>query len=342
MTDKRDRDDVTGTDTTGHEWDGIRELDTPLPRWWLYIFYACIAAAAVYWVLMPAWPMANGYTPGILNWSDRRNVAAEVQALEVSRAPLFLRLANASTDELAHDPELQEFARAAGESAFGDNCQTCHGAGGAGRPGYPVLADDVWLWGGSMAEIEHTIRVGVRSGHPDARLSMMTAFGRDHLLTPAQISDVTEHVIAMSPARSRLNPNLASATRGAEIYQAQCAVCHGASGAGDRTMGAPSLVDDVWLYGGSREEIRRQVELGRGGVMPNWDRRFSDGAIRALAYYVHEMGGGEPDASPTAAPGAEPVMAPGQDSTLPRATAPPASLDLNQDAAAAGGANGAP
>ncbi|MEZ5956336.1 MAG: cytochrome-c oxidase, cbb3-type subunit III [Hyphomonadaceae bacterium] len=295
MADKIERDDHSGTDTTGHEWDGIKELDTPLPRWWLYIFYACIVAAVVYWVLMPAWPMANGYTRGVLDWSDRRNVAAEVQTLEASRAPLFERLARATSADLAADPELQEFARAAGESVFGDNCQTCHGAGGAGAPGYPVLADDVWIWGGSMDDIEHTLRVGIRSGHADARMSMMPAFGRDHLLTGAQISDVTEHVIAVSSASSRLEPDMRAAARGAVIYQEQCAVCHGATGAGDRNVGAPSLNDDVWLYGGSREEIRSQIELGRGGVMPSWERRFDAGTLRALAYYVHQMGGGEAD-----------------------------------------------
>lgn len=300
MADRIDRDDVSGTETTGHEWDGLKELDTPLPRWWLYIFYGTIAAAVIYWVLMPAWPMANGYTPGLLNWSDRRNVAAEVHSLEASRAPMFERLAHASTADLARDPELQEFARAAGESVFGDNCQTCHGAGGAGAPGYPVLADDVWLWGGSLDEIEHTIRVGVRSGHPDARMSQMPAFGRDRLLTSGQIDDVTEYVISMSSARDRLQPNTQDAAQGVQIYQEQCAVCHGATGAGDRTVGAPSLIDDVWLYGGSREEIRRQVELGRNGVMPTWERRFDDGTIRALAYYVHQMGGGEADVASAA------------------------------------------
>lgn len=300
MSNKTERDEVSGMDTTGHEWDGLKELDTPLPRWWLYVFYASIVAAIIYWILMPAWPMANGYTHGLLNWSDRRNVAAEVQTLRAARAPMFERLANASTADLARDPELQEFARAAGESAFGDNCQTCHGAGGAGRPGYPILADDVWIWGGSMSDIEHTIRVGIRSDNPESRMSVMPAFGRDHILTPAQIGDVTEHVINISAARSRLTPDAAAATRGAAVFQEQCVVCHGATGAGDRTLGAPSLQDDVWLYGGSREEIRRQIELGRGGVMPTWERRFDAGTIRALAYYVHEMGGGEPDAPPAA------------------------------------------
>ncbi len=300
MADKIDRDDHSGTETTGHEWDGIKELDTPLPRWWLYIWYASILTAIVYWVLMPAWPLVNGYTHGLLNWSDRRNVAADVAELQAARAPMFDRLGHASASDLARDPELQEFARAAGESAFGDNCQTCHGAGGAGAPGYPVLADDVWIWGGSMDDIEHTLRVGIRSGHPDTRMSMMPAFGRDHLLTSDQIGDVTEYVIAQSAARTRLHPDRTAATRGGLVYREQCAACHGQSGAGNRSVGAPSLVDDVWLYGNRREDIRAQIELGRGGVMPTWERRFDDGTIRALAYYVHQMGGGEPDVPPPA------------------------------------------
>jgi cytochrome c oxidase cbb3-type subunit 3 len=296
MSDKPERDEVTGQGTTGHEWDGIKELDTPLPRWWLYTFYACIAVAAIYWVLMPAWPIGNGYTHGVLNFSDRRNVAADVRTLQQARAPMFRQLANATPADLASNPDLQQFARAAGESAFGDNCRTCHGAGGAGAPGYPNLADDVWLWGGSLADIEHTIRVGIRSDHPDARTSQMPAFGRDHLLTAQQVGDVTEHVIAISGAHTRIQADAAAASRGAVVYNEQCAVCHGPNGDGNRSVGAPSLRDDVWLYGGSREEIRRQVELGRGGVMPTWERRFDAGTIRALAFYVHEMGGGEPDA----------------------------------------------
>ncbi|MEZ6024038.1 MAG: cytochrome-c oxidase, cbb3-type subunit III [Hyphomonadaceae bacterium] len=304
----RERDAISGTETTGHEWDGLKELDTPLPRWWLYIFYGTIVAAIVYWVLMPAWPMVNGYTKGVLGWSDRNNVAAEVQALRASRAPMFERLANASTQEIADDPELQQFARAAGESVFGDYCATCHGAGGAGAPGYPVLADDVWIWGGSLAEIEHTLRVGIRSGHPDARVSQMPAFGRDGLLTGRQIGDVTEYTISISAARGRLDPDMAAAARGAAVYQEQCALCHGPTGAGDRSVGAPSLNDDLWLYGGSREEIRRQIELGRGGVMPSWEARFDAGTLRALAYYVHEMGGGEPDAAPAATDASAPAQ----------------------------------
>lgn len=301
MAENRERDDVTGTETTGHEWDGVKELDTPLPRWWLYIFYASIVVSVVYWVLMPAWPLANGYTKGVLNFSDRTNVAADLQTLRANRAPMFERLANASATDIAADPDLQQFARAAGEAVYGDYCRTCHGAGGAGAPGYPVLADDVWIWGGSMAEIEHTLRVGIRADHAQTRLSQMPAYGRDGILSREQIADITEYTISISAARTRLAPDGAAAARGASIYQEQCVICHGPTGAGDRSVGAPSLNDDLWLYGGSREEIRRQIETGRGGVMPAWEQRFDAGTLRALAYYVHEMGGGEPDLPPAPA-----------------------------------------
>jgi cytochrome c oxidase cbb3-type subunit III len=309
MARNKERDEVTGVETTGHEWDGLKELDTPLPRWWLYIFYATIVISIVYWVLMPGWPLANGYTKGLLNWSDRSNVAAEIQNLHAARAPMFERLARASAADIAADADLQQFARAAGEAVYGDYCRTCHGAGGAGAPGYPVLADDVWIWGGSLAEIEHTLRVGVRSNHPETQLSQMPAFGRDNILSRQQIGDVTEYAIAISAARARLEPDMAAAARGAVIYREQCAICHGPGGAGDRSVGAPSLNDDLWLYGGSREEIRRQIETGRGGVMPAWEQRFDAGTLRALAYYVHEMGGGEPDLAP----------APTQNATAPGA-----------------------
>ncbi|MGE0044648.1 MAG: cytochrome-c oxidase, cbb3-type subunit III [Hyphomonadaceae bacterium] len=308
----REIDAHSGQATTGHEWDGIKELDTPLPRWWLYIFYASIAAAVIYWVLMPAWPLVNGYTQGLLNFSDRRNVAADVRALQTARAPLLERLQRTRPEEIVADPQLREFAFAAGEAVFGDNCRTCHGAGGAGAPGFPSLADDVWLWGGTLEDIEQTIRTGIRSGHADARMSQMPAFGRDQMLTRAQIGDVTEYVLSLGPARARTNPNPQGAARGAAIYAQQCAACHGATGQGDRTQGAPSLTDDVWLYGGSREEVRRQIEQGRNGVMPNWDRRFDAATIRALAIYVYALGGGEPTPAPPAPAPAESEAAPAQ------------------------------
>ncbi|WP_333586593.1 cytochrome-c oxidase, cbb3-type subunit III [Phenylobacterium sp.] len=286
---KPEVDDVTGIDTTGHEWDGIKELDNPLPRWWLYIFYACIAFSVVYWVLMPAWPGITGHTPGLRGHSDRANVAAELEALKVQRGEGAARLTGATLEQIEADPDLQQYALAVGQSVFGDNCATCHGAGGAGAKGYPNLRDDIWLWGGSLADIHHTLQVGVRSGVEGTRFSLMPAFGRDGLMTSAQINDLTEFVVALSGREA----DRAAIQRAAPDFVAQCASCHGVDGKGDRAQGAPDLTDGEWLYGDSREEIRTQIWSGRNGVMPAWAGRFDPETLKALAVYVHANAGGE-------------------------------------------------
>ena len=210
---ERERDDHSGTETTGHEWDGIKELDTPLPRWWLWVFYGSILWAIVYWVLMPAWPGVSGYTKGVLGMSDRADVVRELDGLKAHRQAGEAKLRTASLQQIEADPDLQAYAMQVGQSVFGDNCATCHGAGGGGGKGYPNLRDDVWLWGGSLDEIRHTLEVGVRSGHPQAKgETVMPAFGRDQLLTDAQIADMTEYVVALS----RRKANQAAVTRAAQ------------------------------------------------------------------------------------------------------------------------------
>ena len=221
--------------TTGHEWDGLREFDNPLPRWWLWIFYGCIAFAIGYWVLMPAWPGINGYTRGTLGQSDRANVVRELAALKLQRAGMMNRLAGASLEQIEQDPELQSFALNVGQSVFGDNCATCHGQGGIGRPGYANLRDDVWLWGGSLQDILKTITVGVRSDHPDTRMSAMPAFGRDGILTAAQVNDLTEYVVALS----RRPANAGAVSRAGQLLADNCVSCHGAQGLGNQQVGAP-------------------------------------------------------------------------------------------------------
>lgn len=295
---ERERDEHSGTETTGHEWDGIRELDNPLPRWWLWIFYGCIVVAIVYWVLMPAWPGLKGYTPGVLNQSDRADVARELAALQAQRGEGETLLMSASLDQIETNPELQAHALAVGQSVFGDNCATCHGAGGGGAKGYPNLRDDVWLWGGSLAEIEHTIRVGVRAAHPETRTSQMPAFGRDGMLDAGQVSDLTEYVVALSGRQA----DAAAVGRAQPLYADNCAACHTPTGAGDRMLGAPNLTDREWLYGSDRDSIRTQIHNGRNGVMPTWEGRFSPAVIKALAVYVHVNAGGGEAASDAGAP----------------------------------------
>ncbi|WP_309646511.1 cytochrome-c oxidase, cbb3-type subunit III [Phenylobacterium sp.] len=285
---KREPDEVTGVETTGHEWDGIRELDNPLPRWWLWVFYASIAVSIVYWVLMPAWPGINVYTKGVLGQSDRQALVGELASLDAVRGAQGARLKTASLEEIERDPDLQAYAQAVGQSVFGDNCATCHGTGGVGTKGYANLRDDVWLWGGELADIHRTIQVGVRSGAPDARFSQMPAFGRDQMLTPAQVDDLTEFVVALSHRPA----DLAAVRRAAPVYVAQCVSCHGVKGLGDQKQGAPNLTDQEWLYGSGRQAIHDQIWNGQGGVMPAWKDRFDPETLKALAVYIHANAGG--------------------------------------------------
>ena len=237
---KKEVDDVSGTQTTGHEWDGIKELDTPLPRWWVWLFIATVIWAVGYWVVYPAWPGISSYTHGILNHSQRDEVTANVLALKVARAGHEHALSDASLSEIQADPQLFQFAMAEGKAAFGDNCAPCHGSGGQGGRGYPNLNDDVWLWGGKLIDIQHTITVGVRSTSPDTRKSQMPSFGRDAILKPEQIDDLTEYVVHLSGRPA----NADAVRRAASLFQDNCAACHGPQGKGNRELGAPNLTDN--------------------------------------------------------------------------------------------------
>ena len=294
-----ERDEHSGVETTGHEWDGIRELDNPLPRWWLWVFYGCIAVAVVYWVLMPAWPGLNGYTPGVLEQSDRADLVEQLSALQAQRGRSEGLLVTATLQQIEADPALQAHALAVGQSVFGDNCASCHGIGGGGAKGYPNLRDDVWLWGGSLEQIEHTIRVGVRSAHPETRTSQMPAFGRDGMLDAAQVSDLSNYVVALSGREA----DAAAVGRAGQLFADNCAASHAPNGSGNRDLGAPDLTDREWLYGSDTDSIRNQIHNGRNGVMPTWEGRFSPGVIKALAVYVHvNAGGGEPSGVAAATP----------------------------------------
>lgn len=286
---KKEVDDISGTETTGHEWDGIKELNTPLPRWWLFLFLACIVWAVGYWVVMPAWPLIGGYTHGLLNRSQRDTVTADVAALQAARKGKEQALAHASLKQIQADPALLQFAMAEGKAVFGDNCAPCHGSGGQGAHGYPNLNDDVWLWGGKLEDIQHTITVGVRSTAEDTRTSQMPAFGRDAILKPEQVDDLTEYVVHLSgrPADAR------AVRRAAPLFADNCAACHGPEGKGTRQYGAPNLTDNEWLYGPRREDIHDQIWNGHGGVMPTWGGRLTPETIKSLAVYVHSLGGGE-------------------------------------------------
>jgi len=283
-----ERDEVSGTDTTGHEWDGIKELNTPMPRWWLWTFYATIVFAAGYWVLYPSWPTLNTYWKGTLEYSSRNDLTAELQARDQARSEWTTKFAALPITEIVKDRKLQEYAMSGGKVIFADNCAPCHGSQGSGTPGYPVLADDDWLWGGTLEAIETTVRYGVRSTHDDTRASEMPVFSDDYLST-AQIADVAEYVLSLS----NTSEDATAAKRGAVVFAEDCVACHGETGEGNHELGAPKLTDGLWLYGGTREAVINQVSKPKHGIMPTWQARLDDVSIKQVAIFVHALGGGE-------------------------------------------------
>lgn len=282
-------DEVTGVETTGHEWDGLKELNKPLPRWWLWVLYASIIWAIGYWIAMPSWPLISSYTKGVLGYSQRQIVTQSVADARAAQSQYLDKIGSSDLAAIKADAELLRFALAGGEAAFGDNCAPCHGRGAQGAVGYPNLNDDNWLWGGTLENIHTTLKVGIRSGHPETRDNQMPAFGRDQILEPAQINDVTEYVLSISGGEA----DAAAAEKGKAIFAEQCAACHGEEGKGNPELGAPNLTDRIWLYGGSKEAILQSVRNSRAGVMPFWEGRLSPETIKQLAVYVHSLGGGQ-------------------------------------------------
>lgn len=312
-------DEPTGTHTVGHEWDGIEELDTPMPRWWLWTFYASIVFAIGYVIVYPAIPMVSAATKGTAGWSSRGQFEAEMAAERARRAPLMRALAATPLAEVPANPELMQAAIEGGRAAFRVHCVQCHGTGAAGSAGYPNLNDDDWLWGGDLNAIHYSLVNGIRNpDHPQTRVSQMPAFGRDGILTPAQVQDVVSHVRTISGEE----PRNASSVRGAAIFTANCAVCHGPDGRGMRSVGAPNLTDPIWLYGGDRTALTQSIHNSRQGVMPRWGNRLDANTINMLAVYVHSLGGGEADAAAPIALDAAATPAPAVGAGPPAAETP--------------------
>jgi cytochrome c oxidase cbb3-type subunit 3 len=290
MTEHSDVDKVSGTATTGHEWDGIKELNTPLPRWWVITFYATILWAVGYWIVYPAWPMLWSYSTGILHYSSRADVAVELANLEKIRGDKMVVLGAAPLADIEKDPALLALARARGKTVFGDNCAPCHGSGGAGAKGYPNLNDDDWLWGGSLEQIKRTIEFGARSGHAKAHESAMLAFGKTGILKNAEIVTVANYVRSLSGLPTGAGYD---ALAGRKIFTENCVSCHGDAGKGNQELGAPDLTDKIWLYGSDEATIIETIINGRSGMMPAWVDRLDPSTIKALAVYVHSLGGGK-------------------------------------------------
>ena len=290
MADKQDIDQVTGTDTTGHEWDGIKELNNPLPRWWLWTFYGTVAWGLAYTIAYPAWPLVNSATAGLLGYSTRAEVAEQIAEVEAQNAEVSAILASADLSTLSPDDPAHRYGVAGGASVFLANCSQCHGAGAAGvqAAGYPNLLDDAWLWGGTLEEIEYTVRHGIRNEtDPDARWSEMPVFG--DILSDEEIAQTVEHVLALSGQ----DHDAGLAEMGAVLFEEQCSACHGLNGEGDRSLGAPTLNDAIWLYGGDRARLTETITYSRFGVMPPWGQRLDEDEIKAVTLYLHQLGGGE-------------------------------------------------
>jgi len=287
-----EKDSVSGQYTTGHEWDGIKELNTPLPKWWVYVFWICVLWSIGYWFAMPAWPTISDYSRGMLNYSSRAEVDKDLAAQKKARSQWLTKMESLSVEDIAKDKTLLNYAMAGGKVAFGENCSACHASGGTGVPGaYPRLADDEWIWGGTLADIEQTIRYGVRNSNANSRQSEMPKFGADALLTKDQIEQVADYVVSLS------GKSPAAGTPGEAIFNEQCVACHQEGGVGSKDVGAPPLNNNIWLFKGdkqpTRELIVSQVTNPRHGSMPDWSSRLDDATIKMLAVYVHSLGGGK-------------------------------------------------
>ena len=285
-----DVDAATGTPTTGHEWDGIKELNTPLPRWWVWVFYATIVWSIGYWVVYPALPLMTSFTAGVFGYSSRGEVAAEVRDLQAARGGMVAKLEAASLADIEKDPTLFAFATAQGRAAFGNNCAPCHGIGGGGAKGYPNLNDNDWLWGGGLDQIYQTISFGIRSGNPKAHESTMIGFGKDGVLKRGEIVAVARYVRSLSGLPVPAGTDLST---GKKLFADNCATCHGDEAKGNPEIGAPNLGDRIWLYGSDEAAIVEVITNGKNGVMPAWADRLDPATLKALTVYVHSLGGGQ-------------------------------------------------
>ncbi|MFN4129081.1 MAG: cytochrome-c oxidase, cbb3-type subunit III [Paracoccaceae bacterium] len=284
-----ERDPVLGYLTTGHDWNGIKELNSPVPRIVFAFMVVTHLYALVAWFLLPTWPLGQTFTKGLLGIDQKTSVAADMATANAARAGWMDALATSDFDVIRTDAELMTRALATAEPLFGQNCQVCHGAGGIGGPGYPRLNDNIWIWGGMADEIATTLRVGINSDHPDTHFAQMPAFGRDGIISWVEIAVLTDYVQTLGNGVIPDDPS-----EGAGLFQANCAGCHGEDARGLEGSGAPNLTDADWLYGGDPANLRHGRIAGRQGKMPSWQSRLTEAEIRALALYVEGLAGAAP------------------------------------------------
>ncbi|MDN5785609.1 cytochrome-c oxidase, cbb3-type subunit III [Pseudorhodobacter sp.] len=286
------RDPISGYTTTGHNWNGILELNSPVPKPVYFFIFVTHLYALVAWFLLPAWPLGDTYTKGLWGVDQKTTLEASLVKANTARADWVQAFATDDFDTIRANDELMARGRATAATLFGDNCQACHGAGGKGGPGFPRLNDDIWLWGGSAEEIATTIEVGINSADPDTHFAQMPAFGRDGMLTRPQIAEMADYVLTLSGG---VKPG--DTSDAATLFQDNCSSCHGEDAKGVEGTGAPNLTDDDWIYGSNRDTILATLMNGRQGHMPTWKPRLSVSDIRMLALYVEGLHSAAAEAS---------------------------------------------
>ena len=291
MADQPRKDHKTNTYTTGHKWDhNLEELDNDIPRWWLLTFFLCIAVALLYVVLYPSFPTHKSFFTGLLGYDSADEFAKQQEDIAQANATKNQQLQQLAFADIIADKALYTYAVRGGEALFQENCAPCHGQNGMGREGgYPVLADDDWIWGGSLKQIEQTITYGVRINEK-GRQSMMPAFGRDELLTPEEIRQVTYYVRNITMEVKEATPE--QLALGEKIYAQNCASCHSADGihaGGGKAFGAPALNDAIWLYGNNQQAVYNQIYNPKLGAMPSWIDRLNAEKVKMLTLYVYQL-----------------------------------------------------
>ncbi len=284
-----ERDPHTGYLTTGHEWSGIKELNTPVPRVVYFSLIATFIFSVVYWVLMPAWPLGVTYTKGLLGIDQRDTVADDLKQAALERSVWTKRVETEGFKEIQTDQRLMDAVRLTGRTLFGDNCAGCHGANAQGGKGYPSLTSSSWLWGGDPETIAETIRVGINSVHSDTRTSQMMAFGRDKMLKSGEVDDVVNYVRSLSNPSVTKDVPVARIEAGKKVFADNCTACHGDDAKGKVDVGAPDLTDKFWIYGGDAQSITNSVWNGRQGHMPSWEQRLSPLDRKMLALYLADL-----------------------------------------------------
>lgn len=282
-----ERDPHSGYLMTGHEWNGIKELNTPVPRVVYFFLIVTTLFAVGYWILMPAWPIGTTYTKGLLGIDQRTTVADSLKQAALARAAWSGRIETADFADIQSDPQLMAFVRETGRALFGDKCAACHGRNARGGRGFPNLTTTSWLWGGDPAAIAETIRVGINSAHPETRVSQMLAFGRDGMISRDDVDNVVAFVRSLSHQAADASADQIAA--GKAVFAANCASCHGDEGTGKTDAGAPNLTDKFWIYGGDLQSIYTTVWNGRQGHMPTWESRLSPVERKILALYLVDL-----------------------------------------------------